>query len=105
MKNVVFTSVLLLLVLVGFLTQPVLSVNVEEGLVVYWSFDEGSGNIASDLSGNGHDGVLIEPQWTDGKFGGDILRCPRELRLLTTTALNRDSEIARTRTLSYYFQC
>jgi len=37
-----------------------------EGL---WLFDEGKGNVAKDLSGNGHDGDVDGPKWVDGKFG------------------------------------
>ncbi len=71
MKNVVLIFVLLLLV--GFLTQLMLSANAEEGLVAYWNFNEGNGDTASDSSDNGHDGTLMgDPQWTDGKFGGAL---------------------------------
>jgi len=35
-----------------------------------WLFDEDSGNIATDSSGNGNDGKLMNgPKWVDGKFG------------------------------------
>lgn len=36
------------------------------GLVGYWKFDEGSGNIASDSSGNGNDGTVNGASWTGG---------------------------------------
>jgi hypothetical protein len=50
------------------------------GLVLYLTFDEGSGNIAYDYSGNGNNGTLYDanstnddrntlPKWVDGKFG------------------------------------
>jgi hypothetical protein len=43
---------------------------VESGLVGYWRFDEGSGNIAADSSGNGNNGTLMNnPAWVDGKYG------------------------------------
>jgi len=43
------------------------------GLVGYWSFDEGKGNIAYDASGNGNNGTLVNgPEWTDGKNGGAL---------------------------------
>ena len=39
-------------------------------LVGYWSFDEGSGEIAKDGSGNGNDGTLENgTAWTDGQSG------------------------------------
>jgi len=39
-------------------------------LVGWWRLDEGSGTIATDLSGYGNDGTLqSEPQWVNGKFG------------------------------------
>ncbi len=55
-----------------FIALPVLS--VEEGLVAYWGFNEGKGETAEDLTGNGHDGQLMgDPQWTeDGYFGGAL---------------------------------
>jgi len=40
-----------------------------EGLVGYWNFDEGSGSIAHDSSGNGNDGTIYGATWTPGKFG------------------------------------
>jgi hypothetical protein len=36
----------------------------DQGLVGYWSFDEGSGSTAYDYSGNGNDGTLVNgPTW------------------------------------------
>ncbi len=41
--------------------------NVSAELVGYWKFDEGSGTIAYDSSGNGLDGTLNgDPQWVEG---------------------------------------
>jgi hypothetical protein len=38
-----------------------------------WFFDEGTGDTATDSSGNGNDGTLMnEPTWVDGKFGGAL---------------------------------
>ncbi len=40
----------------------------------YWSFDEGSGQSAADLSGNDNDGTLHEnPKWKDGQIGDGAL--------------------------------
>jgi hypothetical protein len=42
-------------------------------MVAYYPFDEGSGNTATDLSGNGYDGTLNgEPQWTAGYLAGAL---------------------------------
>jgi Tol biopolymer transport system component len=42
----------------------------EEGPAGYWKFDEGSGTVASDSSGNGNTGSLMNgPQWVDGIKG------------------------------------
>jgi hypothetical protein len=40
-----------------------------EGLVAEWLFDEGSGNVLKDSSGNGNNGVIYGATWVDGKFG------------------------------------
>ena len=72
MKTII--SIFALLLLVGLMTQPVFAQNVEDGIVAYWDFNETSGETASDVSGNGHDGTLMgDPKWTnDGYFGGAI---------------------------------
>jgi len=42
-------------------------------LVAWWNLDDGSGTIASDSSGNGHDGtLLLDPKWVPGKYGGAL---------------------------------
>jgi len=41
----------------------------EIGLFAYWKFDEGSGFIAGDSSGNGKDGIIDGATWTTGKIG------------------------------------
>jgi hypothetical protein len=48
------------------------------GLVGYWNFDEGSGTIANDLSGNNNDGTIFDgatpgATWTSsGVYGGAL---------------------------------
>jgi hypothetical protein len=43
------------------------------GLVGYWPFDEGTGTIAYDKSGNNNNGTLLNgPTWTSGKVGGAL---------------------------------
>jgi len=43
------------------------------GLAGYWEFDEGTGSIAADSSGNKNDGTLINgPTWTTGKIGNAL---------------------------------
>jgi hypothetical protein len=42
----------------------------ETGLVGSWHFNEGSGTVAYDSSGNNNNGNLVNgPTWVDGKFG------------------------------------
>jgi len=42
-------------------------------LVGLWRFDEGSGTIANDASGNGHHGTLVGgPTWAGGKIGAAL---------------------------------
>ncbi len=44
-----------------------------DGLVGWWKFDEGSGMVANDSSGNGNDGNLTNgPTWVSGKIGGAL---------------------------------
>ena len=55
--------------------EVVLDVNTTllNGLVGWWKFDETSGTVAYDSSGNGNHGTLTNgPTWTDGKIGGAL---------------------------------
>ncbi|MFH2002634.1 MAG: LamG-like jellyroll fold domain-containing protein [Planctomycetota bacterium] len=46
------------------------SVDLEDGLVSYWSFNEGVGSVAHDEGGNGNDGDIYgSPSWVDGISG------------------------------------
>jgi len=44
--------------------------NASADIVAHWPFDDGSGTIAKDVTGNGSDGTLEgDPQWVTGKYG------------------------------------
>lgn len=50
--------------------KTIVKANPTEGLVAYWKFDEGSGTIAADSTGNVNTTTLENnPAWVDGKFG------------------------------------
>lgn len=63
MRNICLIGVLILL--------PILSTyaDLSDGLILYLPFDEGSGKVAHDSSGRGHDGVINGAKWTEGRFG------------------------------------
>jgi hypothetical protein len=42
------------------------------GLVAAYSFDEGSGSVLNDASGNGHLGSISGASWTSGRHGGAL---------------------------------
>ncbi len=67
----------LVVICVSILTVGVIPVQagLQDGLVAYFQLDEGSGTVAADSSGNGHDGVLFgnEVEWVPGRFGGAVL--------------------------------
>ena len=42
---------------------------VNDGLIAYWSFDEGGGRVANDASGHGHHGAIHGAEWSDGVSG------------------------------------
>jgi hypothetical protein len=41
----------------------------EPGLIAHWAFDEGTGNVAKDLSEHGHDAVLKNVEWVPSPRG------------------------------------
>lgn len=44
----------------------------EPHLIGWWKFDEGSGNVAADSSGNDYDGTISGEVWSDGKIGKSL---------------------------------
>ncbi|MHC4500244.1 MAG: LamG domain-containing protein [Planctomycetota bacterium] len=53
--------------LIAFVLVVSIGNSASAGLLVHWRFDEGSGTVAADTSGNGHDGTFTgEPQWVTG---------------------------------------
>lgn len=59
---------LLLFALVLISVPVVMSADFSDGLILYHSYDENGGDVAEDLSGNGHDGTIDLPTWVEGKF-------------------------------------
>jgi len=60
--------VLLMIALAG-LPAGVRAEGDDDGLVAEWHFDEGSGSVLEDSSGNGNDGVIYGATWVEGKYG------------------------------------
>ena len=71
-----FSVVFVCLVFVVFSTTASMA-DLSEGLLAYWPFDEGSGTVAHDMTGNGYDGTLVNgPTWTtDSKVGPGAILC------------------------------
>ncbi len=66
------TATLILLLIAGLISLPMLGHAITDGLVAYWALDD-DGEVANDSSGNGHNGTLIgDPQWVDGNTGGAL---------------------------------
>jgi hypothetical protein len=63
--------------------------NPHPGLVGWWRFDEGTGTIAGDSSGNGNNGTIYGATWVPGKDGtalifdgtDDYVECPASASL------------------------
>lgn len=68
------TGFSLALAMCFFFAVDVSAQDVTSGLEAYWNFDEGSGSVARDASGNNRDAVVRngEPIWGEGKVGGGI---------------------------------
>ncbi len=43
------------------------------GLAGHWNFDEGAGDVAVDVSGNGNDGTLVSTGWDNGQMGSAVV--------------------------------
>lgn len=52
-----------------FLLASFVEADLQDGLVLYFPFDAGQGDVVTDLSGNGHDGSIEGAEWVEGKSG------------------------------------
>ncbi|APR80539.1 Arabinan endo-1,5-alpha-L-arabinosidase [Minicystis rosea] len=48
------------------------TVDLAKGLYAHYTFDETSGDVAKDTSGNGLDGAVMGGSWVEGKLGGAL---------------------------------
>ncbi|MFH1881519.1 MAG: LamG-like jellyroll fold domain-containing protein, partial [Planctomycetota bacterium] len=62
-----------LIYLISFVLMLSIAGNASAELVAYWTFDEGSGDIAYDSSGNGNNGTIHGAEWDAGKYGQALL--------------------------------
>jgi hypothetical protein len=56
----------------NFTWVPHLGAPYDNSLICNWNFDEGSGAIVHDSSGNGNNGSLYGGTWVDGKYGDAV---------------------------------
>jgi uncharacterized repeat protein (TIGR01451 family) len=82
-RSGIAVRVLLVIALVGLGLPAGVQAQGGDGLVAEWHFDEGSGSVLADSSGNGNDGVIYGATWVEGKYGtalsfdgrGDYVNC------------------------------
>jgi hypothetical protein len=58
-----------LICLISFVLILSIAGNASAELVAYWTFDEGSGDIVYDSSGNDNNGTINGAEWDAGKYG------------------------------------
>ena len=56
--------------------QDIDSINIivetQINIIAHWNFDEMTGNVLTDVSGNNHHGVITNPNWVNGYNGGAL---------------------------------
>ena len=62
-----------LIYLISFVLMLSIAGNASAELVAYWTFDEGSGDIVYDSSGNDNNGTINGAEWDAGKYGNALL--------------------------------
>jgi len=72
MKTRVQIGIVSTLVILVLLPTSVVSQTYPDGMVAYWKFEEGTGNIAHDSVSENH-GDLFGATWTDGRVGSSLL--------------------------------
>ncbi|MHC4726511.1 MAG: LamG domain-containing protein, partial [Planctomycetota bacterium] len=73
---------------VSFVLVLCLTSSVSAELVAYWTFDEASGDIVADSTGNGNDGTIFGAQRVEGKYGNNYVEVP------TSDSLEIDTNVS-----------
>lgn len=92
LKCIFAVTISLMLLLVGFQ-----AIAQKDALVLYYTFDENSGDTVEDLSGNGNDGAINGAEWGAGKYGSALtfVRADRDFVLVEDdSTLNPTAEIS-----------
>jgi hypothetical protein len=70
LKRLMVLELISLILLLFFSIAQDIEAKKDPSLVLYFSFDEGSGKEVKDLSGTGNDGELVgSPNWINGQYG------------------------------------
>ncbi len=69
MRKSLIVRIAIVIVFLGLGLATTAQAQSDAGLVAEWHFDEGSGNILKDSSGNGNDGTIYGATWTTGISG------------------------------------
>lgn len=67
--TIVCISLIIIILMFVNVSNAKLDLEIAAGI---WLFDEGSGDVTKDFSGNGNDGKLDGPTWIKGKFGNAL---------------------------------
>jgi len=69
MKREMTVQIIISCVFIGLYAVPFVTAEIDENTVALWLFDEGSGDVVKDFSGNGNNGKIFEAEWAPGMFG------------------------------------
>ena len=66
-KSCIWVAIMLLVGILSIIPNPTEA--TETGLVAHWNFNEGSGNVLQDQSGNYNNGTINQASWRNGVTG------------------------------------
>ena len=69
LRRLFFSFVVCLFMFPVFSDAALIKAPTTRGLVGYWSLNEGTSTVVTDMSGNGNNGVITSPVWVAGKSG------------------------------------
>ena len=66
----------------------------EDGLIAYWKFDAGKGDIAFDASGNQNHGKIHGVRWTKGRIGSGLLFDGKNSNIIKVQKLQAEDQLS-----------
>jgi hypothetical protein len=102
-RRIAWTCITTIMAAAVLLSAHAIDPKTEPSVVLYFSFDEGAGTVAEDLSGNGNTGMIENATWAEGRHGMSLEFNGDDTMVEVAAAASLDLQLGMT-TAAWFFK-